>query len=171
MIPAPVRGDDPGVRAVSGPRITVIMLVGLAAAVFGRLLGPTTPVEIVSDGGRLEVTAAGSRLTADVAPVEVRRLAVSASDSVDPPGGGRLTVVTIGGLGSIQGAYLGAILITGRGNVPLNDRLAAVSATDPDAVPVWQHFLERWTRLNTVRTVASTLATVSFTIGLIEGGA
>jgi hypothetical protein len=73
------------------------MLVGLAAAVFGRLLGPTTPVEIVSDGGRLEVTAAGSRLTADVAPVEVRRLVVSASDSIDPPGGGRLTVETADG--------------------------------------------------------------------------
>jgi len=73
------------------------MIAGLVAAVLGRLWGPATPVEIVSDGGRLEVTAAGSRLTADIAPAEVQRLVVSASDSVDPPGGGRLMVETADG--------------------------------------------------------------------------
>ncbi len=97
MTPPPASGDDPVVHAVSGSHLAVIMIVGLVAAVLGRLWGPATSVEIVSDGGRLEVTAAGSRLTADIAPAEVRRLVVSASDSIDPPGGRRLMVETDAG--------------------------------------------------------------------------
>ena len=92
MTPPPARGDDPVVRVVPRSHLAVIMVVGLVAAVLGRLWAPSTPVEIVSDGGRLEVTAAGSHLTADIAPTEVQRLAISASDSVVPPGGGRLMV-------------------------------------------------------------------------------
>ena len=46
------------------------------------------------------------------------------------------------------------------GNVPLNDRLAAVDADDPSAVALWQHYLKRWTFWNHVRTVAPTVAAV-----------
>jgi len=65
-------------------------------------------------------------------------------------------------------AYLvGTFLVTGLGNVPLNDRLAAAEA---DAGPVWEHYLSRWTRLNTIRTFAAVAAAVSFTIGLLHAG-
>ena len=65
--------------------------------------------------------------------------------------------------------FVGTFLVTGLGNVPLNDQLAAVSAADPEAVPVWDHYLDRWTLLNTIRTMAATAATLTFVIGLIQG--
>ena len=73
----------------------------------------------------------------------------------------------------LAGALLyvvGTFLVTGLGNVPLNDQLAEVSATDPGAFEVWQHYLNRWTVLNTVRTVAATAAALAFTFGLLQGG-
>ncbi len=65
---------------------------------------------------------------------------------------------------------IGTFLVTGLGDVPLNDQLAAVTATDADAVTVWEHYLDRWTLLNTVRTVAATAAALSFTVGLMQHG-
>lgn len=70
----------------------------------------------------------------------------------------------------LAGAVLylvGTFLVTAFGNVPLNDRLAAVSATDPEAIAVWRHYLERWTLLNTIRTVAAVAAGLMFTVGLM----
>ena len=64
---------------------------------------------------------------------------------------------------------IGTFLVTGLGNVPLNNQLANVSATDPEAVAVWQHYLDRWTMLNTVRTIAAAAAVLAFAMGLIEG--
>ena len=64
--------------------------------------------------------------------------------------------------------FIGTFLVTGLGNVPLNEQLAAVTATDDDAVTVWEHYLDRWTLLNTVRTVAATAAAFSFTVGLMR---
>lgn len=66
---------------------------------------------------------------------------------------------------------IGTFLVTLRGNVPLNDRLAAVSATDPAAREVWQGYLKRWTRWNHLRTVAAMLAALSFALGLMQVGA
>jgi uncharacterized membrane protein len=63
---------------------------------------------------------------------------------------------------------LGTFLVTAAGNVPLNDRLAAVTAGDADAVRVWEHYLQRWTLLNTVRTIAALAAVLLFTVGLMQ---
>ena len=71
----------------------------------------------------------------------------------------------------LAGAFLylvGTFLITGLGNVPLNDQLAAVSATDPAAIRVWEHYLDRWTLLNTVRAAAAMAAALMFTFGLMQ---
>lgn len=62
---------------------------------------------------------------------------------------------------------IGTFFVTSLGNVPLNDRLAAVQAGDPDATTVWENYLDRWTRLNTVRTVAAMCAALLFSIGLV----
>ena len=73
----------------------------------------------------------------------------------------------------LAGAVLyvvGTFLVTGIGNVPLNNRLAAVSATDPEAVEVWAHYLQRWTMLNTVRTIAALVGVLMFVAGLMQGG-
>jgi len=63
---------------------------------------------------------------------------------------------------------IGTFLVTGLGNVPLNDQLASIPATDPKAVLVWSNYLDRWTLLNTIRTVAAAAATLLFTLGLLQ---
>ncbi len=65
---------------------------------------------------------------------------------------------------------VGTFLVTGMGNVPLNDQLAAVSATDPAALDVWQHYLSRWTTWNHVRTAAAMVAALLYTLGLMQNG-
>jgi uncharacterized membrane protein len=58
-------------------------------------------------------------------------------------------------------AYLaGTWLVTIAGNVPLNERLAQQAPETESAEQVWQHYLERWTRLNSQRTGAAVLASV-----------
>lgn len=65
-------------------------------------------------------------------------------------------------------AYIGGTwLVTGIGNVPLNNKLAGVKPDDPESSEVWEHYLENWTRLNSQRTGAALLAAVLFSIGLI----
>jgi uncharacterized membrane protein len=64
-------------------------------------------------------------------------------------------------------AYVGGTwFVTALGNVPLNNKLAAVQADDPESVSVWEHYRDRWTKLNTLRTAAALLAAVLFGIGL-----
>jgi len=62
----------------------------------------------------------------------------------------------------------GTFLVTLFGNVPLNERLAAVSAKDPATRGVWDHYLNRWTMWNHVRAVAAMLAALLFTVGLAQ---
>ncbi|MBT8058742.1 MAG: DUF1772 domain-containing protein [Gammaproteobacteria bacterium] len=62
---------------------------------------------------------------------------------------------------------VGTFLVTGLGNVPLNNKLAAVSPGDKAAVEVWEFYLDRWTWLNTVRTVAAVVAAIMFIVGLM----
>lgn len=66
--------------------------------------------------------------------------------------------------------FAGTFLVTIFANVPLNDQLATVSATDPDAVKLWMHYLDRWTMWNHVRTVAAISATLMFAVGLSQNG-
>ena len=64
--------------------------------------------------------------------------------------------------------FAGTFLVTVFGNVPLNDQLAAVSATDPGAREVWEHYLDRWTIWNHVRTAAAMVAALLYTLGLMQ---
>lgn len=51
-------------------------------------------------------------------------------------------------------------------NVPLNNRLAALTPDDPAAATLWSFYLRRWTAWNTARTIASLAATSLFAIAL-----
>lgn len=51
-------------------------------------------------------------------------------------------------------------------NVPLNDRLAAVDLTSPEAARLWALYLSRWTRWNTVRAAACLAACAAFIAAL-----
>ena len=65
--------------------------------------------------------------------------------------------------------FVGTFVVTIAGNVPLNNRLAAAAAPDENAVPLWEHYLERWTQFNSLRTIAAIAAALTFTLGLIGG--
>ncbi|WP_395020754.1 DUF1772 domain-containing protein [Dongia sp.] len=61
---------------------------------------------------------------------------------------------------------IGAIGITMRWNVPLNNGLAQVMPESPEGAAVWARYLKVWTRWNHVRTVACLAATASFILGM-----
>ncbi len=63
---------------------------------------------------------------------------------------------------------VGTFLVTMVCNVPLNDQLAAVSATDPGALEVWELYLVRWTMWNHLRTAAAMVAALLFCLGLMQ---
>ena len=73
-------------------------------------------------------------------------------------------------LGGALCYLVGTYLVTLRGNVPLNNQLAALSATDPAARDVWEHYLSRWTMWNHVRTAAAIVAALLYTLGLMQSG-
>ncbi len=66
--------------------------------------------------------------------------------------------------------FVGTFLVTMFANVPLNDQLAAVSATGINAVRLWRHYLYRWTLWNHVRTVAAMSAALLYALGLMQNG-
>ena len=61
---------------------------------------------------------------------------------------------------------IGALLITGLGNVPLNESLDSVQAESAEASARWHGYLVRWGRLNTLRTILFLLATLGFGLAL-----
>ncbi len=71
-------------------------------------------------------------------------------------------------LGGVISYLVGTFLVTMLGNVPLNDQLAAVPATDPAALKVWEHYLNRWTMWNHVRTASAVVAALLFSLGLMQ---
>ena len=73
-------------------------------------------------------------------------------------------------LGGALFYLVGTYLVTLRGNVPLNNQLAALSTTDPAARDVWEHYLSRWTMWNHVRTAAAMVAALLYTLGLMQNG-
>jgi uncharacterized membrane protein len=65
------------------------------------------------------------------------------------------------------GAYvLGSILVTLRGNVPLNNALMRVTQADALGEATWRSYVRDWTRWNTVRTIACFVAMLLFIAAL-----
>ena len=62
----------------------------------------------------------------------------------------------------------GTFLVTIRGNMPLNDALAAVNPESADAVTAWRGYLSRWTTWSHVRAITAPAATTSLTIALCQ---
>ena len=76
----------------------------------------------------------------------------------------------VGSLCAVLGAttyVLGSILVTMRGNVPLNNALMRVTQADALAEAVWRNYLRDWTKWNTVRTIACFVAMALFVVALI----
>jgi uncharacterized membrane protein len=65
-------------------------------------------------------------------------------------------------------AYVGGCIgVTMLRNVPLNNALAAVPMSTPQAADLWTRYLSEWTLWNTVRTVAAALSAILFTCALV----
>jgi uncharacterized membrane protein len=87
--------------------------------------------------------------------------------------GSTLACAVLAILGVIAGSWLlvaggalyvaGMFVVTMAFNVPLNDALLASAARDP---AVWRDYVQRWTRWNHVRTLASTGASALFITAL-----
>ncbi|MDH5258575.1 MAG: DUF1772 domain-containing protein [Gammaproteobacteria bacterium] len=58
---------------------------------------------------------------------------------------------------------VGSFVVTGLGNVPLNNMLARIDSEASSAIDDWQKFIVTWTRWNHVRTGASLIAGLLFT--------
>lgn len=59
---------------------------------------------------------------------------------------------------------LGVFAITGLGNVPMNNRLDALSGTMEQTELYWSDYERRWTRLNNIRSAASAFAAIAWLI-------
>jgi uncharacterized membrane protein len=62
---------------------------------------------------------------------------------------------------------LGSILVTLRGNVPLNNALMRVGEVDALGEATWRGYVRDWTRWNHVRTAACFAAMALFTVALV----
>ncbi len=67
------------------------------------------------------------------------------------------------------GAYLlGMFAVTVFGNVPMNNRLDALSLTDGSAQSYWTTYRVRWTGLNHIRTAATIMATACYGVAALR---
>jgi uncharacterized membrane protein len=68
------------------------------------------------------------------------------------------------------GVYLiGAVLVTIVFNVPLNNTLATVDPESAEGATQWTRYVPRWTAWNSVRTVATIVASALLTLALVAG--
>ncbi|MDN4988734.1 DUF1772 domain-containing protein [Bradyrhizobium sp. WYCCWR 13022] len=74
---------------------------------------------------------------------------------------GAISMIAGGGL-----YVIGMFVVTMAFNVPLNDALAAVQASAPEAGAVWTTYLKDWVFWNHVRTVVSAAASALFIVAL-----
>lgn len=73
----------------------------------------------------------------------------------------------------ISGAAIYAVCVFGVtvfANVPMNNRLDALSAASPEALNYWETYADVWTRWNHFRTVASWLAAGCFLLAAVQAG-
>lgn len=71
-------------------------------------------------------------------------------------------------VGLVAGAVygMGALLITGRGNVPLNEALDRVDPDSPEAEEAWTRYRTEWGRWNAMRTLLCAVASAGFALAL-----
>lgn len=79
-----------------------------------------------------------------------------------------------GNVALLTGAALfivGGILVTGFGNIPLNNQLADLNPNQADIATQWSDFLGKWQAWNHVRTGLTFAATICYVIALRQAAA
>ena len=141
----------------------LLMLAGLAAAVVAgvfltfsdfvmRALGASDPAagtEAMQHVNREVFKSLFMLLFLGSAPLAAAIL-ILAITSLSAPVSGWMIV------GSLN-YFFGVFLVTGLGNVPMNQRLDAMDHNSEDGQAYLSIYLERWTRLNHMRTLCSLL--------------
>lgn len=65
-------------------------------------------------------------------------------------------------------AYLiGVIIVSGLGNIPLNEKLAKLPSGDLATKKFWVHYVQKWSALNHLRVLGATVAALFFTYGVV----
>lgn len=65
-------------------------------------------------------------------------------------------------------AYLiGVIIVSGLGNIPLNEKLAKLPSGDLATKQFWVHYVQKWSALNHLRVLGATVAALFFTYGVV----
>jgi uncharacterized membrane protein len=64
--------------------------------------------------------------------------------------------------------FVGNFVVTRACNVPRNDALARLDATNPAMVGEWRKYIDEWTRWNHVRTITATAAAAAFIIAIYQ---
>lgn len=72
-------------------------------------------------------------------------------------------------LGGSVAYVIGCWVLTIAGNVPLNNALAKTAPQGSESIATWQHYLERWTSLNSQRALGSVVAALLFIVALMVG--
>lgn len=62
---------------------------------------------------------------------------------------------------------IGTVVVTMAFNVPLNNSLAAVDPASVEGAAVWADYLQKWTRWNSLRSVAALLSCAAYIYTLI----
>lgn len=62
---------------------------------------------------------------------------------------------------------VGVILVSGLGNIPLNEKLAVLDANERDSKLFWIEYVQKWSALNHLRVIGATLAALFFTYGAV----
>ena len=65
--------------------------------------------------------------------------------------------------------FVGTFGVTVAGNIPLNNALAASEPQSVEGQALWAQYLVRWTRFNSLRTVAALAASMFFLTALLGG--
>ncbi|MFK8137780.1 MAG: DUF1772 domain-containing protein [Bdellovibrionales bacterium] len=69
---------------------------------------------------------------------------------------------------SATGTYLlSVILVTIRGNVPMNEKLDKMDKNSDEAKAYWKIYLKGWTRWNHIRTIGSFITSALFLIAVL----
>ncbi len=126
-----------------------------------RRLSPPTGMAAMQS---INVTAVGPGLMIPFFGTTIAALAVALTAVADWDG-----AVSVWLLAGAASYILGTFAMTAAYHVPRNNILEATSIDAPEAVSVWDRYLEEWTSWNHLRALTSLVASLAFTVAIAMG--
>jgi uncharacterized membrane protein len=123
-----------------------------------RRLSPAQAVEAMAQFNRTIVNPVFLLLFVGLAAAAVLLLGLAPFTTRQPGGGYRVAAALL--------ILIGVFVVSGAGNIPLNDRLDTVDPAGATATAEWAHFVGRWVLLNNLRTLAAAASSVLLVLSL-----